>query len=170
MTVSGERRRKDTQAALRMMAGEVGDDDSLYQISWSEDEPQFADLIPTTWDELEERFLIKNQGTLNGPRRYCLTPAGWVEGLQEAGVFNSPEFRARCIDLVKYFKRHVAGRRAPALISREALRSDGLPFGWVLNVLRSRLLHEMFPERRMNAEWDEWSNIIRVPVTFGMPD
>jgi hypothetical protein len=42
MTVSGERRRKDTQAALRMMAGEVGDDDSLYQISWSEDEPQFV--------------------------------------------------------------------------------------------------------------------------------
>jgi len=47
--------------------------------------------------------------------------------------------------------------------------ADGLPFGWVSNVLKAGLLQDMFPDKRMNARWDSGSRVIRVPVTFGMP-
>jgi len=75
------------------------------------------------------------------------------------------------VDLLKYFKSLVDGRRAAsdAFVSHHAAQAAGFPVGWLLNALKSGLLQEMFPDKRMNAYWDARSKIVRVPVTFGMP-
>lgn len=41
--------------------------------------------------------------------------------------------------------------------------------GWVLNLLKSGLLQEMFPSKQMNAYWEKTTASVRVPQTFDMP-
>ena len=131
---------------------------------WDVDRPDFADVVPTTWAELEEKGLIRRHRRNNPPPSYELTEAGWLAGLRLAGAFNSSSSRTRCVELVKYFKSKVAGRREThdAFVSHEEI-ARVFPFPWALNVLRSNLLGEMFPGKRMNARWDETQKIIRVP-------
>jgi len=170
MTLSINRRLADQEIALRTMASEVGEA-ALFEKFWSVADPRFQDLALTTWVELQEKGLVVPRKIFGADAQYHLTEAGWIVGLRLGGTFDDPEFRARCVRLVKFFKHSVDGRSTTtdALISHHGLPAADLPFGWVLNALKSCLLQEVFPDKRMNASWDRVSKVIRVPVTFGMP-
>jgi hypothetical protein len=169
MTMSRDRRLEDQAAALRTMMSDMGDEDFAHK-AWDVKDPRFENLARTTWAELKEKGLIAARHQI-GAEEYRLTEAGWIVGLRLTEAFTDPEFRARCIALVKYLKSAVDGRRQPtdAFIWHHDLPAAGFPVGWVLNVLKSDLLQEMFVDKRMNAYWDERGRSIRVPVTFGMP-
>ena len=154
MTLSSQRRIADQALVLGTLATELGDE-LIVRKWWDIDRADFKDVIPTTWAELEERGLLRRHQRLNPPPAYELTEAGWLAGLRLAGVFDREPFRARCIELVKYFKSKVDGRREPhdALVTHNEIHPN-FSFPWVLNVLRSGLLEEMFQDKRMNARWD----------------
>jgi len=169
MTVSPARRLKDQATALSLMASEIGDQDyQLERTFWSEDAPEFTALVSTTWDELEQQGLVHQHATFSKVRRFYLTHAGWIAGLQAAGLFNTPEQRERCILLIQYFKRQVKGRQDAATLTRTDLQHDQQPFGWLLNVVQSDLLQLLFPEQQMHVDWDEQHSVVRIPATFGM--
>jgi hypothetical protein len=86
------------------------------------------------------------------------------------GTLNEEAFRVRCIELIKFLKSPIEGRQgiSPGFVHYRTLPPD-FPFGWVLNVLKSGLLQEMFPSKRMNAYWDKATASVLVPQTFDMP-
>ena len=150
MTLSPERRTADQEKALRIMAADVGDD-ALFNKEWPAVDPRFANLAPTTWVQLQERGLV-TRSPIQNELRYLLTEAGWIEGLRLNGTLDEEAFRARCIDFIKFLKSLIKGRQgeSPARIHNQKLPAH-FPFGWVLNVLKSGLLQEMFPTKQMNA-------------------
>lgn len=168
MTISRERRYRDQASAIRTIAADVGDA-ALFEKHWAVADPRFAELVPTTWVELEEKSLIRRRRIMSVGPQYHLTEDGWLEGLRLIGALQDPSFRERVVNLIQFFKGTIAGRRetADAIIHYSRL-PQGMPFGFVLNALKSGLLQHMFPDKRMNAYWDATKNI-RVPVTFGMP-
>jgi hypothetical protein len=149
------------------MAADVGDA-PLFDRYWDVTDPRFVDLLPTTWAELAEKGLTERRRVM-GYHAYHLTERGWLTGLDLNGTFSDPAFREKAVALVAFLKGQVKGRNAPtdAFIHPSHLPLE-LPFGFVLNALKSGLLQHMFPDKRMNARWDASKNI-RVPITFGIP-
>jgi hypothetical protein len=168
MTLSPERRTADQETALRIMAADVGDA-ALFRMEWSKVDPRFTNLAPTTWVQLQERGLVTRSPVQN-ELRYALTEAGWIAGLRLNGTLDEEAFRVRCIEFIKFLKSLIEGRRDawPGSIHWQKLPA-AFPFGWVLNVLKSGLLQEMFPSNQMNAYWEKATASIRVPQTFDMP-
>ena len=168
MTLSPERRTTDQETALRIMAADVGDA-ALFQVEWPKADPRFADLAATTWPQLHERGLVTRSPVQN-ELRYALTEAGWIAGLRLNGTLDDQAFRARCVAFIQFLKSLIRGRQGdwPARIHWQKLPVD-FPFGWVLNVLKSGLLQDMFPKKQMNAYWDKASASVRVPQTFDLP-
>lgn len=149
------------------MAADVGDD-ALFKKHWDVTDPRFVDLLPTTWAELVEKGFAERRRIMNA-HQYHLTEQGWLAGLELNDAFDDGAFRKRAVALVAFLKGHVKGRNPPtdALVHPSHLPPE-LPFGFVLNALKSGLLQRMFPDKRMNARWDPTKNI-RIPITFGMP-
>lgn len=170
MTIAARQRLADHTRVLKVLASELGDR-GTFDVSWDVTLPAFTGVISTTWDELVERGLLRRHKRLNPPPAYELTDRGWAIGLALNGALEEGPVRERCITLVKYFKTAVDGRdrHGDAILLLDPLR-DRFPLPWVLNVLRSSLLQHMFPDKRMNANWDEIQKCVRVPVTFGMPN
>lgn len=168
MTLSPERRGDDQRRVLSIMASDLADT-MLSGKEWPKADPRFADIAPTTRVELPEKGLIVRSPVQNEPR-YLLTEAGWLAGLKINGTLDNEEFRARCVELVRYFKSLVNGRDSewPARVHYQRLPPEP-PFGWVFNVLKSGLLQRMFPDKRMNAYWEKETASVRVPTTFAMP-
>jgi hypothetical protein len=168
MTLSPERRNRDQQKALSIMAGDVGDT-PLARIEWRKADPRFADLAPTTWAQLQEKGLATRSPVQN-ETRYLLTEAGWIAGMRFNGALDDPAFIARCVDLIQFLKGLIKGRDGefPASIHYRNVEAR-FPFGWVLNMLNSGMLQEMFPTKQMNAYWEKRTGSVRVPQTFDMP-
>lgn len=144
MTLSSERRIGDQKTALKVMSAGVGDE-ALFQKYWDVTDPRFADLAPTTWAELTEKGLVEQRRVQNY-RAYHLTEAGWLTGLNLNGTLADAAFREKAVALVVFLKSQVKGRSAAsdAIVHISHLPPD-LPFGFVLNALKSGLLQEMFP-------------------------
>ena len=168
MTLSPGRRTADQELALRIMAADVGDV-ALFSKEWPSADPRFANLAPTTWAQLQERGLVTRSPVQN-ELRYLLTEAGWITGLRMNGTLDEEAFRRRCVAFIKFLKGLIKGRQGewPSRIHYQKLPAD-FPFGWVLNVLKSGLLQEMFPSKQMNAYWEKATASVRIPQTFDMP-
>ncbi len=168
MTLSPDRRTADQETALRIMAADVGDA-ALFEREWPKVDPRFGNLAPTTWIQLQERGLVTRSPVQNEVR-YGLTEAGWIAGLRLNGKLDDAAFRARCIEFIRFLKGLIKGRQGewPDRIHWQKLPPD-FPFGWVLNVLKSGLLQEMFPSKQMNAYWEKSTASVGVPQTFDMP-
>ena len=168
MTLSAERRRSDQETVLRILAADLGDE-ALSRREWSRLDPRFEALAATTWVELQERGLVVRSPIQNEPR-YALTEAGWITGLRLNGTLDDGVFQSRCIAFIRFLKSLIDGREDewPGRVHYQKIPPD-FPFGWALNVLRSELLQEMFPTKKMNAYWERSTASIRVPQTFGMP-
>ena len=60
---------------------------------------ELAAVSAATWDTLEQQGFVR-RGRRAGRDTYQLTDAGWIAGLEAAGVLSSQEFLARCETLV----------------------------------------------------------------------
>lgn len=100
MALSPQRRVAEQELVLRTLASELGDE-MLGHKWWDIDRQDLAQVLLTTWVELEELGLVRRHLRSNLPLAYELTEAGWVKGLQLAGILDSDAFRARCLELVR---------------------------------------------------------------------
>ncbi len=99
--------------------------------------PTFANVKPTSWDELFAEGLLQKLNDSN----YVLTPAGWAEAVARAGVAMDAKFTKRIGLLSQALKRPVKGRETSILVPLdEIVASSALPSGWVFNVIDSHLI------------------------------
>lgn len=170
MPIKNDRRAGDFTRALKLMVEAQGDE-QLNAAVFSPSQPQFQDLIPTTWSDLLDDGLIEDRGEKPGPT-YRLTAQGWLAGLECSGALECPDIRARAITMRRALKAHVKGRREPYdahVDVRDFAQEIGLPVGWVWNALRANLLQTVFPNDLMNATLDVRHQLmIQIPPTFDM--
>lgn len=155
---------------LRKLSLELGDRRIEEQWWDIDDDGELANVPSAIWEQLEQAGFLRCR-RWRDKISYRLTLSGWVAGLDAAGKLRTEAFRARCSRLLNYLARQVTRQGSPrgAVISPERLEADEFASGWVLNVVRSDLLKQVFPDRCMNVRWDPALQNVRVPLTFGSP-
>jgi hypothetical protein len=86
MTESAQRRQRDQHRLLRLMVESIGDG-LVGKVRFQGQDSQFADILPTTWAELEADGFVGGMHSFGAPA-YRLTESGWLEGLRVAGELN----------------------------------------------------------------------------------
>jgi hypothetical protein len=151
--------------ALVLMFDRLGEQ-AIYMDEVLNDEPTFAGIYPTTWQELEDRGFIKARPGIAWCR-YQLTGYGWLEAQKLKGLLETPGFEQRLGRLNAVLKGFVKGRRDDGfeqvhVVAAKAQVSEG----WLHNILESR-----FWERELNrvgAEFDDSKTMVIIPIRFGM--
>jgi hypothetical protein len=169
MSVSNAERREDKRRTLIVMFRAVGNLQA-WQVHFAAGEPEVADTLQTTWRELLDERLITDKPSVMQQARYSLTYAGWLRALIVSGDVDTPETRDRCSRLAKALKRVVKGRKShyDEFADVSAIAADaGLPEGWVINAIHSKLLGVVFPDDKWDAQMDG-GRTIRVSPTFGL--
>jgi hypothetical protein len=169
MTISPDKRRAAMVRALAYMLERIGDE-CVPRFAIPISEGPLANLPDTTWIELTEAGLVQRHRVHNPPVRYEFTHRGWAFAHKLTGALNSDEVQARCQRLVATLKGLVKGRgqHGDVFIHHEKLASQAdVPGCWMINAIKSDLLQEVFPSKKMNARWDDGN--VRVPPSFGMP-
>lgn len=172
MTISVQQRQENLDLALRKMMESVGEKwfgGVLFDVL----DPEFKDIMPTTWASLERQWWVNETcSTMGGHIRYRLTGTGWIEGLRLTGALHSVDLRDRIIHLRARLKDQVKGRSGDAdVFLPEFCTANGIPKEWLWNVVESKLLEHFFANDIVDIGW--WSHntrlqILRVPVDFGM--
>jgi hypothetical protein len=169
MSVSDESRREDKRRTLITMFREVADR-RVWQVYFHAERAEVAETLPTTWRELLDERLVTDKPSVMGQARYSLTHAGWLRALIISGDVDSLDLRDRCVRLAKALKSAVKGRTShyDQFVGVNAVESDaGLPEGWIVNAIHSKLLGVVFPDDKWDAQM-EGGNMIRVSPTFGL--
>jgi hypothetical protein len=99
-----------------------------------------------------------------------LIASGCGNTRQHSAIPGGTETRDRCSRLAKALKRVVKGRKShrDEFASVNAIAADaGLPEGWVVNAIHSKLLGVVFPDDKWDAQMDG-GRMIRVSPTFGL--
>ncbi|MBI3933086.1 MAG: hypothetical protein HY316_00230 [Acidobacteria bacterium] len=168
MTYSRKHLNENAIAALRIMFNELG-------LKWIKiknfepDQPEFAEIFPTTWDDLVKNgWVHRYEGRLFP--LYSLTGSGWIAALREVGQWDTDELRKMAGDLSAALKKHVEGRGGDAPVTvAEVTMESGLEENWIRNAIESHLIRELF--HQIDAEWDpgdpEFNNHILIPRRFG---
>ena len=171
MSKSDEARRENKRAALCLMAERVGDA-PLWDYRVAESDQSFAHVFPTTWRELLDEGLIDDKMSTLGCAYFRLTPHGWIRALTVSNAVDALDFRERCTRLARALKAVVKGRQShyDEFTSVDVIATSAdLPYGWVFNAIKCRLLGVVFPDDRWDAYIDErHSNHVRVSPTFGL--
>jgi hypothetical protein len=171
MTLSEAKRLADVDRLMRVIMERVGDNRITDLRIDRRDDPDFEGFLPTTWSVLERESWIVQVGTPIGhPGMYKLTDLGWLKGLERAGELGGRALRERLVKLIRFMKAHLDGREDDALVGLSDL--EGLPSGWIANVINSRLLRYEFPDRALELSWWDYSSPrgpqnVRVPRDFG---
>lgn len=168
MTISAEKRVDAMSRALAYMLERIGDE-SVARFTIPISEGLLADLPDTTWTELTEAGLVQRHKVHNPPVRYQFTLEGWVAAHKLTGALGSDEVQARCQRLAAALKGHVKGRgqHGDVFVYYQTLASHAnVPVWWMINMIKSGLLQEAFPGKKMNARWDDAN--VRIPPSFGM--
>lgn len=130
------------------------------------DDPRYKDIYPTTWQDLEDHYLIDCLGQ-RGRRLCVLTWGGWMEGLEITGTLETPEFRDRVERVMAALKAEVAGRRQKALAEPSSIAARArVPVGFVFNFVVSHYADLVL--NRVGASWSPRENVIEIPVNFGL--
>jgi hypothetical protein len=107
---------------------------------------------------------------ITGDPQYRLTVEGWYTATAEIVGIRSPQIFERARKLMQLLKQ--CADAADPQVGKQRLDDPfgaavGLPDGWTLNALRSRLLWELFPRDNINHSWDEKHQCFRVPMNWG---
>jgi len=162
MTLSPQARRKNLEEALIGFLDALGD----RPLRCLDIIPSaFPGLLPTTWIELTNGGLLKDQN-IQIPM-FRLTCAGYVEALKVSGRSGEPRFLEGLGNLCKVLKSHLPkDRTGDALISFDELVTKcGLSEAFVENALDADLIRHILG--RVGAYWDG-QGVVRVPQDFGL--
>jgi hypothetical protein len=127
-----KRRRQDRDRLLKTLVELLGDD-FHFERRFPVDDDAFADLLPTTWPELEgDRYLESSHAI--GQAAYVLTARGWCEGLRlHREVMKGTNTWKRAQHLVEYSRREsraaISSSQDPcsrSILSWPAFHSVGL--------------------------------------------
>jgi hypothetical protein len=90
MTISEKQRRENQCYAILKLMECIGDD-FFDGKGFADNDPDFADVFSTTWEELRCNGMLAGvQGCFGEHARYKLTGPGWIEGLRLTGRLNDP--------------------------------------------------------------------------------
>lgn len=160
---------ENLQSALRLMASKT-ERRMILTTACRPTDPDFAEIFPTTWTELEQKGLVV-RGRLKGPMEYHLTGDGWVEGVQLTATWISKEFREKAGVLSSALKFHIKqdGRKEEyAFVTlTDICQESKLSMDFVYNVIESHLLQVMYNTH--DAKWADTKNHILIPRNFGLP-
>jgi hypothetical protein len=164
MPLSREKRLANIESALMQMMGLLHED-GYVKVRFERD-VDFHDILGTTWAELESFGWIEDCSTQD-KRMHELTRAGWIEGLKRTGKLDSEKL----IGLKGLFKSCVKGRTEDGWLPlSRCTKETGLSERWIVSVIESGLLGEMFSDEIMDVGW--WPSgqrsVIRVSTRFGM--
>jgi len=131
--------------------------------------PEFAEIFPTTWDDLVDNgWLHPYEGRLSP--LYSLTGSGWIAALKLVGQWDSDELKKNAADLSATLKRYVEKRKTDVQVTvAQVTTESGLEENWIRNAIESHLIRELF--HQIDAEWDPgdptFNNHILIPRRFG---
>ena len=167
MTLSENTRRVSMDVALQRMLEDLAErmfDEPRYEV----DSDRYRDIPHTTWLELQGRHYVQ-AAHVGGSAGYRLTPTGWVAALKASAAFDTPAQRESAICLRAALKDVVKGRPLTGAITdyRSLAARSGLPFNWIVNALRSRLLQLLWREDHLDVAFEHGDRTIRVPARFG---
>jgi hypothetical protein len=171
MSVSDDQRREDKRRTLCTILQQLGDRHfSAYGVEPTD--PEFADVLQTTWRELMDDGLLDDKHSSMGHPVFRLTSHGWLRAMALSGQLDSVEVRDRCRRLARALKSVVKGRSShyDEFVDVDTIAAAAeLPPGWVFNAIKSKLLGVVFPDDRWDAHLDPKSrSTIRVSPTFGL--
>jgi hypothetical protein len=168
MTLSRGARLKDLNRALELTLAQLGEQ-AIDKVLFDVDCPPFAEIKPTTWEELSGRHLIERLDGI-GAAQFRLTGPGWCSALEVTGRRSAPDVVQRVAKLAAALKASVKGRREDAFVSVDALASQsGISGDWVFNAIESDILARWCHMK--SASWEPHSihgTLVRVPLGFGM--
>ncbi len=170
MTLSKRERLENSEAALKLMFENLGDD-PINQRAFVSSDPSFEQaILRTTWEDLMRNGFVFKMAETIGSRIYQLTSKGWLACLEATGASNSEEFMRRIGRLLAAMKGYVKGRADHKLITPWELAAQCKePFGWVFNVIDSGASQSL-NSGRIGATWykGERGRLIQIPVDFNM--
>lgn len=147
------------------MTQEVGDY-AIWRVFIEANKPEYQDILPTTWKELVDRYMVKD----HGHDMYQLTGYGWLKGVQLQELPETPEFSQKMSRLAATLKDRVKGRQQEVLVDIWAVaKESGLPEDFVWNAIENKLLDRCFQIK--GAEFDQYDqnrNYVIIPIDFGM--
>lgn len=167
MSLSKTERLKNIELALQLMMGELGEH-GINELSFEIDKPPYEDIYPTTWQHLEDEYLIERFDTM-GVRHCGLTGHGWMEGFRVVGRLETEETKAKVGRAMAEMKKSVEGRGEKAFENVESIAARAaVPRGFICNIIEGRYIETVL--NRKGAEWvsDGRGRMVEIPVDFGM--
>lgn len=162
MTLSVDDRRKNLKEALVTLLNALGD--GKFATFWI-DPNEFPNVLPTTWTELSNRYLLEDMN-LNVPQ-YRFTPFGYVRALRVSGRADDNQFREDLGKICKVLKDSVKGRNEFAFFDLyELVKESGVSEAFAQNAIDADLITHVLD--RVGARWEGDSFIIKVPHNFGL--
>lgn len=169
MTLSPEKRAGNADAALKRILDEIGNgcfDDEVFDT----DDPAFAAIFPTTWDQLlSNKQIFKTEATGRASYSFCLTASGWIAALAAAGG----------LEIIKPEAGRLSGALKDSLTDRgervevpifELVSRSNLTESWIRNAIDAGLLQHLWVEK-FTVSWsprDKRKELIIVPRDFGV--
>jgi hypothetical protein len=108
--------------------------------------------------------------SLRWPGDIAFTAAGWLAALEACGASGTEEYQERLGRILAAMKRHVKGRREPAVVELRQLASESRePEGLIFNVIDSGASTSTRSERT-GATWyrNERGRLVEIPVDFNL--
>jgi hypothetical protein len=132
------------------------------------DDARFKDILPTTWEDLEEACFLVQMSIWD----YRFTALGWLKALDAVGTLGSPEMNEKLGRLCAAMKRRCeeGGRHRDGTTIDELATETGFSEDWIYNAIESHLIRECF--NRVDCEWepgDGMKNHVMIPARFGLP-
>jgi hypothetical protein len=167
MTLSRTERSENIELALKLMMGELGEY-GINQLLFEIDKPPYENIYPTTWQYLEDQYLIERLDTM-GARHCELTGPGWLQGLRVIGTIEAPDTREKVGKVMAELKRHVEGREEKEFEYVEVIADEAeVPLGFVYNIIESGYIETVL--NRKGAQWYPRAprRMVEIPVDFGL--
>lgn len=165
MTLSRDTRVHKMAEALRIPLDRLGDR-PIYMDEVLSDDESVKDIYATTWQELEERGLVKARYGIAWCR-YQLTGHGWLKALKLKGELETPEFQERLGRLNATLEGFVKGRREEGIEQVHVVAAKAeVSEEWLYNILESRIWQREL--KRIGAEFDDSQTMVIIPIRFDM--
>ena len=167
MTLSKTERLEDADLALRLMMEELGDRAFFNRILGPTDKPPYDKILPTTWQDMEDKHFIKPFLSAGRINRYMLTGWGWLKGLELMGALNATKEEAGKVKAA--IRRELGDRTEIKRVSSHSIaEAADVTWDFVHNLLDSDFIQNVFGEIGVKFRRQS-SNVYRIeiPVNFG---
>jgi hypothetical protein len=147
------------------MMEELGDRAFFKHLLGPTDSPPYDRILPTTWQYLEDRFLIKPFRSAGPKRRYVLTGSGWIMGLEVTGSLGATKETAGKV--MAEIKRRVEGKPDRIFVqSNVVAEGAGVTVDFVHSLLESGFMRGVF--RRVGVKFRRLTQVytIEIPINF----